>query len=72
MRVVQNNLRAVQTKWFIQFESGGLLSRTENRITYFYDEALSFQSREEALRYLVANRYAVDCTGLRPSLTEAA
>lgn len=72
MRVVQNDLQAVQTKWFILFESGGLLSRTEDRITYFYDEALCFGSREEALRYLMANRHAIDCTGLRPSLTEAA
>ncbi|MFW8636334.1 hypothetical protein [Cribrihabitans pelagius] len=72
MRVVQTNIQAVQTKWFILFESGGLLSRTGDRITYFYDEALSFQTREEALRYLMANRNVVDGTGLRPSLTEAA
>ena len=65
-------MQMVQTKWFIVFESGGLLSREEDRITYFYDEALSFRNREEALRYLVANRNTVDCTGLRPALTEAA
>lgn len=65
-------MHLVQKKWFILFESGGLLSRTGDRITYFYDEALSFGNHEEARRYLSANENRVSCTGLRPSLTEAA
>ncbi|AHD02905.1 hypothetical protein [Leisingera methylohalidivorans] len=65
-------MQMVQKKWFILFESGALLSRTGDRITYFYDEALSFADREAARRYLAANGNKVSCTGLRPSLTEAA
>lgn len=65
-------MQLVRKKWFILFESGALLSRTGDRITYFYDEALSFGNREEAQRYLAANENQVNCTGLRPSLTEAA
>ncbi|MBY6135261.1 hypothetical protein AB9K35_15055 [Leisingera sp. XS_AS12] len=62
----------VRKKWFIAFESGALLSRSGDRITYFYDEALSFGDRESAQKYLAANENRVSCTGLRPSLTEAA
>lgn len=65
-------MHLVRKKWFILFESGGLLSRTGDRITYFYDEALSFRDFEEAQRYLVSNENRVSCTGIRPSLTEAA
>ncbi|UWQ29853.1 hypothetical protein K3555_06125 [Leisingera sp. M527] len=65
-------MQLVRKKWFILFESGALLSRTGDRITYFYDEALCFGDREEAQRYLAANENKVSCTGLHPSLTEAA
>ena len=65
-------MKLVRKKWFISFESGALLSRTGDRITYFYDEALSFGNREEAQQYLAVNENTVSCTGLRPSLTEAA
>lgn len=65
-------MQLVRKKWFISFESGALLSRSEDRITYFFDEALSFGDRETAQAYLAANENRVSCTGLHPSLTEAA
>ncbi|MGR3759903.1 hypothetical protein ACUXV3_07180 [Roseobacteraceae bacterium NS-SX3] len=62
----------MKKKWFILFESGALLSRTGDKITYFYDEALSFTNRAEAQLYLRAHRSAVNGTGLRPCLTQVA
>lgn len=54
--------------WFIRFESGGFLSRSEKGITYFGNSALVFASHEEAKGYFSRNVIALEATGLRPSL----
>lgn len=61
----------MEDRWLIRFESGAFLSKTERRITYFGNTALTFKTHEEAEEYFMKNFRDLEQTGLRPSLAKA-